>query len=296
MKFPKIFQLGTKYIDNIFADEVEITEKIDGSQFRFGKINGELFVASKNQELYFDNPTKMFKEGVEYIKSIEDKIPDNIIFFAEYLQKRKHNSLEYNRIPKNNLILFGVCDTNEQFDDNIEYWAKELDIESVPVIFKGNKKQETITFVEELLERESVLGKAKIEGVVVKNYHQTVLVGGQVMPIAMGKYVSEKFKEVHKKSWGKENNNKIRLSMFAESFQTEARWKKSVQRLRDEDKLEETPRDIGLLLKEINIDIIEEEEENIKEWLWKEYKGQILRTATKGFPEWYKKQLLERSE
>jgi len=45
--FPKIFAIGTDYISNIFDDEVEITEKIDGSQFAFGKVNGELFMRIK---------------------------------------------------------------------------------------------------------------------------------------------------------------------------------------------------------------------------------------------------------
>jgi len=45
--FPKIFTLGTDYISDIFKEEVEITEKIDGSQISFGKIEGELYMRSK---------------------------------------------------------------------------------------------------------------------------------------------------------------------------------------------------------------------------------------------------------
>ncbi|MBK9272829.1 MAG: hypothetical protein IPM48_14685 [Saprospiraceae bacterium] len=40
---------------------------------------------------------------------------------------------------------------------------------------------------------------------------------------------------------------------------------------------------------------IEEEKENIKEFLWKEFSGELLRTARSGFPEWYKKKLVEES-
>ena len=46
--FPKIFELGTDYISLIADNEVEITEKIDGSQFVFGKIDGNLMTRSKN--------------------------------------------------------------------------------------------------------------------------------------------------------------------------------------------------------------------------------------------------------
>lgn len=48
--FPKIFAIGTKYIDSIFDNEVEITEKVDGSQFAFGKIDGEVYCRSKGNQ------------------------------------------------------------------------------------------------------------------------------------------------------------------------------------------------------------------------------------------------------
>ena len=34
--FPKIFHIGENYIENLFKGQVEITEKIDGSQYAFG--------------------------------------------------------------------------------------------------------------------------------------------------------------------------------------------------------------------------------------------------------------------
>ena len=38
----------------------------------------------------------------------------------------------------------------------------------------------------------------------------------------------------------------------------------------------------------------DEEGENIKNWLYNEFKGTILRYATKGLPEYYKDYLLKR--
>lgn len=289
--FPKIFQLGTKYIDTIFEDEVEISEKIDGSMFAFGKINNELFIRSKGKQLFFDNPEKLFQEGVEYIESIQNKIPNNHIFYAEYLKKPKHSCLAYDRIPKNHLILFGVCSEKEVFSKNLEEYAKLLDIESVPILFKGkiNNSEELLKY----LELTSILGGQKIEGVVVKNYNKTVLVGGQVMPIMNGKYVSEAFKEVHNKNWKKDNTGKGKFETFVESFKTDARWNKAIIHLKEKGELEETPRDIGKLMKEVKEDIIKEEKENIKDFLYKTFSGQILRTAVRGFPIWYKEKLLK---
>lgn len=292
--FPKIFAIGTKYVDGIFDDEVEVTEKIDGSQFVFGKDDkGQLFARSKGQQLVLDNPTKMFAKAVEYILSIEDKIADDTWYYSEYLEKPKHNVLAYERVPTNNLILFGVCDSGERFESThiMEAYADKLGIEAVPVLFQGDVKD--MQQVLDMLEGPSVLGNVEREGIVVKNYAKTVLIGGQVMPLMAAKYVSEKFKEVHRKTWSKDHTNKGRWETFMQGYRTEARWEKAVQHLREKGELDWSPRDIGNLMKEVNIDIITEEKDVILEFLWKEFGKELLRVATRGLPEWYKEQLLK---
>jgi hypothetical protein len=144
--------------------------------------------------------------------------------------------------------------------------------------------------VQTFLERESILGGSKIEGVVLKNYAQF---GGD-KKVLMGKYVSESFKEVHKKEWG-ENNPKqgdivIRLITM---FKTDARWSKSVQHLFERGELENSPRDIGKLLIEVKSDIKKECTEEIKDTLYSWAIDAILRGACDGLPEWYKGRLLE---
>lgn len=295
--FPKIFQIGTKYIDKIFNGEVEITEKIDGSAFSFGIINGELQVRSKGKVMNVDAPEKMFTLAVEYVKKlVQDKamIAPGFIYHCEYLSKPKHNVLTYSRVPKNNLILYGVENFEEKsFTDVYEVLfvlANRLKIEVVPLLFRGKikDKEELI----KLLDTNSVLGNSKIEGLVVKNYSESILIGGQVIPVMMGKYVSEKFKEVHNKHWKKENTGKGKFETLKESYKTEARWQKAVQHLRDIGKLDNSPKDIGILMKEIESDIIQEEKEVIKDKLWNIFGDEILRYSLNGFPNWYKEQLL----
>lgn len=63
-EFPKIFSLGTVYIKDILNEEVEVSEKIDGSQLSFAKINGNLYMRSKGAMLYADNPQKMFAPAI----------------------------------------------------------------------------------------------------------------------------------------------------------------------------------------------------------------------------------------
>ncbi len=291
MVFPKIFVIGTDYILDIFKEPVEITEKIDGSQFNFGRVKGTLHMRSKGCVQYAETPDKMFAPAVDYVVSIQERIPDDTVFHCEYLRKPHHNTLCYQRTPKNGLILFGVSASSTQiFDEQYYNWAEQLDIETVPVLYRGmiNNAAELLGF----LETDSILGGTKIEGVVVKNYQRKWLIGGQPMPIMCGKFVSEKFKEQHTKTWSSGQN---KIDVFLESFHSEARWLKAVQHLRDNSQLENSPRDIGKLLKEIMRDLHDEEAERIKKVLYGEYIQRINRHATHGFPEWYKEQLLKNS-
>ena len=290
--FPKIFAIGTDYISRIFDNEVEVTEKIDGSQFVFGRVKGELYMRSKGQQLYIDNPEKMFFEGMDYIVSIENIIPDDTIFYCEYLKKPKHNTLVYDRIPENHLMLFGASSPLKSFDRDFAAYALDFRIEPVPILYKG--KIESVDMLMELLQTDSVLGNCKVEGVVVKNYDQPFLLGGQPIPLMMGKFVSEAFKEVHNKNWKEKSTHRGRWETFKMQFRSEARWQKAVQHLAEKGALENEPRDIGKLIKEIQRDIIEEESGRITDFLMKEFGSEVTRYATGGFPEWYKEELAKR--
>jgi hypothetical protein len=290
--YPKICAIGQKYIADIFENEVEVTEKVDGSQFVFGKIDGELKIRSKGAEIIPEVAPKMFKKGVDYVVSIQEKIPDNTSFYCEYLEKPKHNVLQYDNTPKNHLVLFAVCEGQDFVKKQKEY-AELFDIDSIPVLFEG--KINSLDELEKLLETQSYLGGKKIEGVVVKDYKKEYMIGGQIIPIMSGKYVSEEFKEVHNKNWSKDHKTKDRVSVYLSGFKTEARWVKAIQHLKENNEIEDSPKDIGKLMKEINQDISQEEKENIKDWLWNEHKGHLSKVVTAGFPEWYKKRLMASS-
>ncbi len=293
--FPKIFALGSKYITNIFVGPVEITEKVDGLQFVFGKIDGELKIRSKGAIIIPDAPPKMFKAGVEYVLSLSSTLPDNTVFYCEYLSKPKHNVLKYDRIPLNYLVLFGVQTPTARFLPQIglDYWAKKLKIDIIPLLYSSDEADEIILSAEEtikLLACPSFLGGTNIEGIVVKNFRE-FWVGDRVFPIMSGKYVSEAFKEVHRKTWASENSTTGKWEKFKEGFCTEARWLKAIQHLKEEEKLLSDPKDIGSLINEVKKDIGEEEKEEIKTFLWRLFGKDLLHSSVKGLPEWYKKHL-----
>jgi hypothetical protein len=295
--FPKIFTLGTQVIKDIFSEPVEVTEKVDGSMWCFGiSKSGELVYRSKNQILTGLVVPGMFEIAYQQVLRMEPilrSLPDinGTYFYCEYLNKPKHNCLAYERVPKNNLYLFGVCNPDGTFENKpsiLEFFANLLEIEPPKVIFEG-----TVTSQEQLdefLKLDSILGKQKIEGIVIKRYTPFMWMGMQ-MPIMMGKWVSQEFKETHKKTWKYDNTPSGVVARLVEELSSEARWNKAIQHLKEAGVLINDPKDIGALLEEIKRDLIEEEAEYIKEKLYVAFIDDIVRKARQGFPEWYKAQL-----
>lgn len=284
--FPKIWQLGNKNAAGIFDSDVEITEKVDGSQLNFGVMDGELFMRSKGVDIVIDNPEKMFKLAVDYVVSIQDRLMSGYVYHCEFLNKPKHNVITYDRVPKNNLICFGVSRPDGTFFSTHKVDANDMGVESIPILFKGMVT--SMEQIEKLLDTESILGGSKIEGVVIKNYSQQLLIGDRHIPIVTAKYVSEKFKEKHN-AHKPEFSGKGRMETLIQSYRTEARWNKAVQHLREQGLLEQSPKDIGSLMKEVHRDLDEECREEIKDLLWKEYGKKIKRVSTAGMAEWFKK-------
>lgn len=286
--YPSIFALGHRALENLFSNPVLVEEKVDGSQFSFGRFNGELKVRSKGKEMFPDAPEKMFAEAVRVVASLD--LRDGWTYRGEYLQKPKHNCITYSRIPKNHIILFDINTDQENYLDHsvkaIE--AERIGLEVVPVMYFG--QIDNPAMVQAFLDRDSILGGSKIEGVVIKNYSQF---GGD-KKVLMGKYVSEVFKEVHKKEWGESNPKQgdiiIRL---IDMFKTEARWSKAVQHLSEKGELDNSPKDIGKLFVEVKEDIKKECKDEIKDTLYKWAIDSILRGSCGGMPEWYKNKLLE---
>ncbi len=291
--YPKLYALGHRAIAEIFTDEVVIEEKVDGSQFSFGVIEGELRMRSKGCILNLEAPEKMFIPGIEAVKSIAHLLTPEWTYRGEYLKVYNHNTLAYNRIPKNHIIGFDIATGFETYlsHDQKHKEFERIGLEFVPVLYTG--KVDDVNKLRELLDTISILGGQKIEGIVVKNFNQIIKQTGQVM---IGKFVSEEFKEVHTGQWKEKNpNNKDIISLLGSQYCTPARWSKAVQHLKEAGQIEDDPKDIGILFKEVNTDVIQECESEIKEKLFQWAWPQISRQITSGLPQWYKEQLMKKS-
>lgn len=288
--YPKIFNLGHAQIRDLLDGHVIVEEKVDGSQFSFGIFNGVLKCKSKNQEIIIDAPEKMFNLAIESVKSIQHLLKDGYTYRAEYLKNPKHNALAYDRIPNKHLIIFDVSPSQEVYlsREEKEIEATRLGLEVVPVIFMGKVKDAHQIF--SMIDRVSILGGQKIEGVVIKDYTKF----GADKKVLLGKHVSEAFKEVHKHDWVKTNPSKNDLLVvLCEEYRSKARWNKAIQHLKEAGKLENSPKDISSLIGEVQKDIADECEQEIKEKLYKWAVPHIKRKSVAGLPEWYKEKLVE---
>lgn len=287
------FNLGHAALDELFDGVVTVQEKIDGSQFSFGAFDGRLFCRSRNQQINLNAPG-MFKQGVETAKRLfaADLLMPGWTYRGEYLQKPKHNTLAYSRVPAGHIILFDVDKGDQRYrlPELLETVAGDLGLESAPIIATLVKRAPSIDELDAWLTRESILGGCKIEGVVFKNYNKF----GPDKKVLMGKYVSADFKEAHSSDWKKRHPSQGDIvSLVVEQFGSEARWRKAIQHLEEAGELKREPADIGPLLKEINDDVLNELADEMGRMMVKHFWKDISRGMTRGFPEWYKQQLAE---
>ena len=279
-------------IKDLLLDPVIVEEKLDGSQFSFGVFGpeNELKCRSKGAQLNLFAPEKMFIPGIETAKKLAPLLVNGWTYRCEYFQKPKHNVLAYGRIPNEHLILIDINIGHEQYL-SYEDKAKEgqrIGLETTPLLFEGIVTDPFM--MRDFLDRVSVLGGPKIEGVVVKNYKRFTMDG----KVQMGKFVSEDFKEVHTGEWREQHpGNKDIVQVLIAKYRSPARWQKAVQHLKEAGKIKNEMSDVQHLFPEVAEDTRKECEQEIKDllfdWAWKN----ISRSLTGGLPEWYRGQLLK---
>lgn len=289
--YPSIYTVGHKAVRDILTGPVVIQEKVDGSQISFGVNNGSLHIRSKGAEIYQTAPDNMFKFGVEVISFMAEKLTPGWTYRGEYLRVPRHNVLAYDRIPVNHIILFDVETSLQDYlpYPELQVEAERLGFEAVPLLFDGEWNSDIDAF-KGLLETKSILGGVKVEGVVIKNYTMF----GTDKKVLMAKYVSEDFKEIHSSVWGKsaKAHTNVVDSIIA-GLRTPARWQKAVQHLQEAGLIEDSPKDIGLLFKEVPADLRKECSDDVKEMLFDHFWPKICRGSTAGLAEWYKERLLK---
>ena len=289
--YSTIHQMYHRETYRMKGHQVVVQEKIDGSQISFGKKDGELFVRSKNKMIDVDCPDGLFANAVSVLK--DRSLPDGYVFRGEYLKTPKHNVLAYDRIPKDHIIIYDI-----EFRDGSNYYldvfcmtemAQAYEFEVVPTFADSLFEDFNTKIIDILMENKSILGGQLIEGLVFKCYG----VFDSRDKTLMCKYVRPEFREMNGGKRGKSRRDII--EEIGERLATPARFEKAVQHLRDSNMLVGKPKDIGVLMRELNRDF-EEHVDEIKNLLYANYRKDILRVANRGFAEFYKTKLLTDSD
>lgn len=297
--YGKIWNLGHKAVENLLFHPHIVEEKIDGSQFSFGRFETEdgieLRLRSKGAIMNIEAPEKMFSFAAQTVKELGNNLTLGYTYRGEYLRSASHNTLQYDRFPLKHIILFDIsyADGSRMNRSDLELEAERLGLEVVPLLFDSNKQgQVSYEDIRKLLDNTvSCLGGQKIEGVVIKPTIDLFGVDGKVL---MGKFVSESFKESHSKVWAESNpQSGDILDQLIATYRTQPRWMKAIQHLRDDGKLLNAPQDIPKLMIELEKDLGQEEKDEIQKLLWKWAWPHISRGIKRGLPEFYKEQLLK---
>lgn len=292
--YPKIYPIDHPVLKKLFDGPVVCQEKIDGSQFSFGVIEGQLCMRSRGSEVFPETADKLFRGAANAVKYLYENggLTEGWVYRAEVISKPKHNTLQYQRVPNGFLVLFDIDTGLETRLSPVEVGmvAAGLDLEVVPTFsIAGDWTLDKLKAV--LEDTAPLLGGPMIEGLVIKNFNQFNPRDGKML---MGKVVNEVFREKHARQWKKDNPTKRDvIETLIESLRTEARWEKAVQHMRERGDLQNAPQDIGPLLKELQQDVLAEEAEWVAAKLTEAFMQDILRGVTRGFPEWYKIRIVE---
>jgi|694.fasta_scaffold108731_3 hypothetical protein len=146
---------GSEFIDNLFADEVTVSEKLNGMSFSFEKSIGEgtLFFYKRDQVNPISKIDRVlmnyYDEPISYIQGLpeltKNEIPPGWRFGTEFFINEGPVLLSYNNVPKNGLVLTHIIVKNQFGDvertivekEELDYWADLIGIERAPIIFQG---------------------------------------------------------------------------------------------------------------------------------------------------------------
>lgn len=290
--YPKVYNLGHRAIRDLLLGPVAVQEKVDGSQFSFGIIDGGFAARSRGQQIDLDNIPALFAPTMQTALAAADAgvLVEGHIYRGEAMKAARHNTLTYERAPQGHFVLFDIdvgLEDRLSRHEALEAAADAIGCEVVPLHFVGEIHD--LDEVKGLVAEGSFLG-GSMEGLVFKNYARFGVDGKMLM----GKYVTDAFREAHagNPDWKPKKSNDI-LAEVQRRFTTEARWEKAIQHLAERGELQDGPQDIGPLILEIQSDVMEECRDEIADMLLRYYEKKIRGGLIRGFPEWYKERLAQ---
>lgn len=281
--YGKVYTVGHRDIRRLFDGPVVVQEKIDGSQFSATVDSaGQLYCRSKSRFLSHvaDGEKGLFAPSIQHLLTVKDKMVPFGVYRFEAVSRPKHNVLAYERVPAGNLVLYDLKFNNvlDAGHEMLEEQAEELGVEPVQEIYIGETSESALA---DHLIAKPMLGGAMMEGVVIKNYALGL----------KGKLVAPRFQEIMH-SRPPKTPRESPVTDLGRKYCSEARWEKAIAHLREAGAIGPEPArsDVGVIIKEVQRDVLEECGADIRNELFTAYAKSLRGEWIKGFPEWYLRQ------
>ncbi len=155
-----------EFLDELFSNDIIVYEDVQGSKL-YVNFDGEGFVIKPkslsaepiNQvdlamQNYYNAAINFFNLFDSRVKSL---MPKRWWFIFEYFPDNQPGNIEYNRMPKNGLVLTGICKGNKfeySLDELVEF-SRLFDVDHLPVIFQGELGNDQIEAIKYFLHTSS---------------------------------------------------------------------------------------------------------------------------------------------
>jgi len=142
-------------LNDLFADEIFVYEDVQGSKI-WVNWNGKEFqikpksVTSQSINLIDLAMQNYYNPAIDFFNSLDDRIKGLLNkkwwFCFEYFPDNQPANIEYNRVPKNQLVLTGIYKSNKyelNIDELTEY-SRLLNVDLLPIIYQGKLTENMI--------------------------------------------------------------------------------------------------------------------------------------------------------
>lgn len=149
-------------LSQIFDHEIIVFEDIQGSKIWVSWNGQEFILRAKSMN---NDPISLvdlamqnyYNNAFNYFQGLDDRIkslwPKNWSLGFEYFPDQQPANIEYQRVPKNGLVLTTIC-KNGKYSNNLDElseWSRLLSVDNLPIIFQGklnsNIKEAVMYFI-----------------------------------------------------------------------------------------------------------------------------------------------------
>ncbi len=150
---------GNDILKKIYHSNISVLEKLSGISFYMKNQNNKkiFYRQDINNPINMIDRTlnKLWQEPLAYLDNISSlSLPENWTFKFEWFYNDNPRGLQYDRRPKNGLILTGVWDQKNNLVNDlseVEEFNQQFNIEAVPILWDGTLTEEQITKIDQFI-------------------------------------------------------------------------------------------------------------------------------------------------